>query len=358
MRITVVTRNMGAGGAERVISQLLTCWQNQGVSCSLVCMHPDEIFYSLPSQIPCYEVPGFSSLGAVDKWKRYGYLRRLLQNGRPDVVLAMPEEIGVYVQAALLGTGIPVVVSERNNPWVMPDRKVTRLARRLMYPFVKGLIFQTSQAASFFSARQQKKSIVLPNPLDSSALPEAFFGGREKIVVSAGRFEKQKNFSLLIKAFGIFRETHPDYRLVIYGDGSLREELETLASRLLPEGSWDFPGKVRDLPARMGECGIFALSSDYEGLPNVLIEAMAVGTPVIATDCAPGGAAALIRNGENGLLVPVGDETALAQGLSYLADHRLEAREMARKAAQIRKKLDGAKVADQWLAYLKKCVEM
>lgn len=355
MHIAIVTRNMDAGGAERVIAQLIKCWQETGITCSLVSMHPAKSFYDLSAGVVHYEIPRQAGNAGVDKIKRYIQLRKLMKKHKPDVVLSLPEEIGIYVILAMLGTGIPVVVSERNNPWVMPDKKITRILRRLMYPFVDGLIFQTKQAASFFPAAQQKKGILLPNPLDLSRLPDVYQGEREKTVVSAGRLAAQKNFPLLIEAFARFRENHPDYKLVIYGEGSKRQELEAFASEKLPEGSWSMPGRVDDVPDRIGKCGIFALSSDFEGVPNVLIEAMAVGTPCVSTDCAPGGAAELIENGKNGLIVPVGDTEALAEGLTYMADHPVEAAAMAEEGVKIRERLDAGKVADNWLQYLELC---
>lgn len=183
-------------------------------------------------------------------------------------------------------------------------------------------------------------------------MPEPVSGEREKIVVSAGRLEDQKNFPLLVRAFSAFHEQHPEYKLVIYGEGKKRRELEQLAQSLLPSGAWSMPGRVDDLPQRIVSCGIFALSSDYEGVPNVLIEAMACGMPVVSTDCAPGGAAVLIDPGVNGLLVPVGDAEALAEGMAYLAEDPLQAAQMGRKAVQLQQRLDAERVCSQWLKYL------
>lgn len=352
MHIAIVTRNMGAGGAERVISQLIRQWSDMGVQCSLVSMYPGKPFYTVPETTQCYDIPSFSNNNNLDKLRKYACLRKKIKKIAPDVVLAMPEEIGIFVILALAGTGIPVVVSERNNPWVMPNKKITRILRQLAYPFVDGLIFQTKNAASFFPESQQKKGIVLPNPLDCSRLPEPNLAQREKTVVSAGRLEPQKNFPLLINAFAQFHRSHPEYKLVIYGEGRERARLESLAGEKLPEGSWSMPGRVDDLPARIGKGGIFVLSSDYEGVPNVLIEAMAMATPCVSTDCAPGGAASLIRTGENGILVSVGDANALANAMGAMADHPQQAACMAAEAVNIRQELDADAVCRSWLAFL------
>lgn len=355
MHIAVVTKNMEAGGAERVIAQLLAGWVGKGVCCTLISMNPAPMFYTIPEQVTHIPIPEFSDNPVRNKLKKYIHLRNVLKDRNPDVVLSLPEEIGIYAGLFLLGIGIPVVISERNNPWVMPYKKITRLLRRLVYPFARGLIFQTGQAASFFPKSQQKKGIVLPNPLDLSRLPEPYTGERSKTVVGAGRLEEQKNFPLLIRAFAEFHKTHPEYSLTIYGEGQKRPELERLAGQCLPAGSWSLPGKVEDLPFRISRCGIFVLSSDYEGVPNVLIEAMAVGTPAVSTDCAPGGAASLLHSDENGLLVPVGDIHALAEGMAYLADHPSEASAMAEKALAVRTTLNAEKVTADWLSYLGKC---
>lgn len=356
-KIAFVTRVISSGGAENVLRQIIRASVGRGIECLVITVWKSAYSAELPENVRVVELKQAGD-GLKGKFIQYSQMRKLICKEKCDLVLSMPEDIGIYVIAAMLGTGIPVVVSERNNPWVMPDKKVTRILRRLMYPFVNGLIFQTERAASFFPASQRKKGIVLPNPLDVSRLPEVYRGEREKTVVSAGRLANQKNFPLLIEAFSIFYETHRDYQLVIYGGGSKRQELEALAAEKLPADTWHFPGRVDDLPERISRCGIFALSSDFEGVPNVLIEALAVGTPAVSTDCAPGGAAELIQNGKNGLIVPVKDADALAEGLSYMADHPAEAAAMAAEGVKIRERLDAEKVTADWLDYLRKCAEV
>ena len=352
MHIAIVAKDMTPGGAERVIAQLLTEWCSQDIECSLVLMENRPIFYKLPDKVNLYEIGRRSKNFAVSKFLQYVDARKTIRKIKPDIVLSMPEEIGIYIIGTLLGSRIPVVVSERNNPWVMPYKKITRLMRRITYPFATGLIFQTKQAASFFPKSQQKKGIVLPNPLDLSRIPEPYVGEREKIVVSAGRLETQKNFPLLIKAFSTFYQNHSDYKLVIYGEGSLRKELEKYAASLLPDSAFSFPGNATDLPERINKCSVFALSSDYEGIPNVLIEALAMGVPSVSTDCAPGGAAELIDDDVNGFLVPIGDEKALAAKMSELVDHTDIAERFSKESIAIKEKLDANIVCERWLDFL------
>lgn len=355
MHIAVVTKNMKAGGAERVIAQLLHSWSEQGVKCSLICINPEVPFYSIPKSVNCIDIPDFSSNGDVNKIRKYIRLRHVVRGLHPDVVLSLPEEIGVYAALALWGTRIPVVVSERNNPWFMPYKKITRALRRVVYPFVKGLIFQTGKAASFFSASQRRKGIVLPNPLDITRLPEFSVCEREKIVVSAGRLETQKNFDLLLEAFADFYRDHNDYSLKIYGEGSLRTALTEHADRLdLPKGVILFPGVSDNLLEEIKCAGMFVLPSDYEGMPNVLIEAMACGIPCISTDCPSGGPAEIINNGQNGLLVPTGDSEAMASAMRALADDQILAKMFSQQYVTTRVRFNADAVCQEWLDYLKK----
>lgn len=352
--ICVVTRNMAAGGAERVIAQLLTAWCKHGVDCRLILLDKKPLFYDIPHNVQLHEIGVLSSSAPVDKLKKYQQVRKIVKQTSPDVVLSLPEEIGIFVIGALLGTGVPVYVSERNDPRTMPYKKITRMLRKCLYPFAAGYIFQTGQAASFFSKRIQKKGIVLPNPLDLSRVPEPHSGQRRKVVVGAGRMDKQKNFPLLIDAFARFYKTHPEYTLVLYGDGDLREALTEYAHSRLPESAVSLPGRESDLLNKMRDAALFVLSSDYEGMPNVLIEAMACGVPCVSTRCPSGGPEELIENGVNGVLVPVGDVAAMAKAMTALIDHPDEAEHMAQKATAIRRGLDAEIVCRQWLTYLTK----
>lgn len=346
-KITIITRNMLSGGAERVIAQLANYFADRGICCKIITMDQTEVFYSLDPSVAVTGIGEQSANKLVDKCLRYGKLRKQILQDRPDVVLSMPEEIGVYVLLALLGTGIPVYVSERNNPWVMPDVKVTRMLRRLMYPFARGLIFQTEMARSYFPERIRKKGVVIPNPVDRARIPKPYEGVREKVIVGAGRLEKQKNFGLLVSAFARFSRNHPEYSLCIYGEGSLRPELEALARNLGIQDRVLLPGRRSDLLEQMNLGSMFVLSSDYEGMPNVLIEAMCMGMAVIATDCPSGGPRELIQNGENGILVPVGSEEEMAQAMEMLMDpERAEA--MGRQARRLLDRLAGEKIFRAW----------
>ncbi|TVX79111.1 glycosyltransferase family 4 protein [Peribacillus simplex] len=351
-KIIFITRNMKAGGAERVIAQLANYFNKTKIQCTIITLDNEEIFYELDNNINIFPIGRKSRNPYIDKIQKYREIRRYVQRSKPSIVLALPEEIGIYVIPALIGTNVPVVVSERNNPWVMPWKKETRLLRKLFYPLAAGFVFQTEQAASFFSSSIRKKSIVLPNPLDLNRIPLQRIEKRRKEVVGAGRLDKQKNFPLLIQSFAKFHKKYPEYVLTIYGEGALRGELEKLAVSLLPEGTYSFPGKTKDLLEKINGASMFILSSDYEGMPNVVIEAMAMGMPVVSTDCPSGGSAELIQNGKNGILVPVGDRDSLALAMSKIAGSDDFANKLGKNAQEVKKLLNSDVVSKDWKNYL------
>lgn len=350
-KLVFVTRNMLAGGAERVIAQLVNYFSNEKINCIIITINDSDIFYELDPRVEVKSIGEKSKNKILDRILRYAKLRNIIMKIQPDAVLAMPEEIAVYVLLGMLGTRIPVFVSERNNPWLMPDKKITRILRKLMYPFATGFIFQTEMAKSFFSKKIQQRGTVICNPVELSRIPDQFQGDRLKVIVSAGRLEKQKNFEMLIKAFSIFIKGHPDYILRIYGEGTMRD---TLQNQILDLGLFDkveLPGRKSNLLELMNPCSMFVLPSNYEGMPNVLLEAMCMGMPVISTDCPSGGPREVINNDVNGLLINVGDINGLVQAMIKMTDIDFS-NSLANKAYLLRNELGNKKIFESWKNYI------
>ena len=352
MKLLVMTHNMKGGGCERVIARLLMRFCAEGDACTLVTECAGDSFYALPKNLTRVSLLSAETMRARDVWKAYTRLRRLVRQIRPDAVLAMPEKVNVWTVLFLLFTGVPVVVSERNDPARHPESRLKRILRTLVYPFAVGFIFQTELAAAYFPAAIQRRGVVLDNPLDTNSMPAPNTGAREKTVLGAGRLNPQKNFPLLIRAFARFAAAHPDWRLILYGEGGEREALTALCQSLLCQSAWSLPGQTDALYEALGTAGMFVLSSDFEGMPNALIEAMAMGAPCVSTDCRAGGPASLVEDGENGLLVPAGDEAALAAAMARIADEPALTRALSKNAVNIRVRLDEAAVCGKWRSYL------
>lgn len=350
-KICIVTRALINGGAERVIAQLANYFVKNGIDCSVITIDVAAVAYELDTRIDVVAIGKKADNKVKDRFSRYAEVRKKIIQYKPDVVLSMPEDIGIYVILALIGSKIPVYVSERNNPWVMPDVKITRLLRSIAYPFAEGIIFQTDMAKSFFSKNIQKKGVVLPNPVDIARIPEPHKGKRQKVLVAVGRLERQKNFPMLIKAFSKFYRKEKNFKLVIYGEGRERTNLEILIKELGLDGVVLLPGRNKDVLNVINDASAFILSSDYEGMPNALIEAMCMGMPVISTDCPSGGPRELIENQKNGILIPVGDEDALVDALYSIIDSNM-AEKMSNNSSKLRHSLTSVRIFENWEKYL------
>lgn len=350
-KIDIVTKAMTAGGAERVISQLVNYFAQEEIDCRLITTDDREIDYDLNPKTRLTVIGKKSNNKLLDRFIRYKKIRKIVLEDMPDVVLTMPEDTGIYVILALLGTGIGVYVSERNNPWIMPDVRVTRLLRRITYPFAKGIIFQTEMAKSYFPKHIQKKGIVLKNPVDASRIPLPYREERKKKFVAIGRLEAQKNFSMLISAFADFNKKNKGFQLIIYGEGRERRKLEKLIAELGLKQLVFLPGRDKNVLNNINNATAFILSSDYEGMPNALIEAMCMGVPVISTDCPSGGPRDLIENKKNGILIPVGDSKELVSAMNIVTIPSV-AKKMTKNSEKMRSLLTDVRIFEEWREYL------
>lgn len=346
-KIDIITREMTFGGAERVIAQLANYFTEQHIECRIITTENKEVMYQLNEKVDVIAIGKKSDNKVIDRILRYKKIRACIQTNEPDVVLTMPEDTGIYAILALVGTGIPVYVSERNNPWIMPDVKITRFLRRVAYPFAKGIIFQTETAKSYFPKHIQNKGVVLQNPVDSDRIPAPYTMERKREFAAVGRLDRQKNFAMLIKAFSEFHKVVADYKLVIYGEGVERNNLEQLICQLHLENVVTLPGLNTDVLNSIKDCAAFILSSDYEGMPNVLIEAMCMGMPVISTDCPSGGPRDLIQNGKNGLLVEVNNVQEMTQAM--IAIIKADKNSLLEKNAYLTgEKLRDSRIFEEW----------
>ena len=165
----------------------------------------------------------------------------------------------------------------------------------------------------------------------------------------------QKNQKLLINAFSELAKKIPDYTLVIYGEGSLRKELEKFIESKGLKDRIFLPGAKNNIQEYIKDASLFVLSSDYEGIPNALIEAMAIGLPCVSTDCSPGGARELITNGENGVIVECRNSNELATAMARLLTDRESAKKMGTNAKKIYTRVDKNLVCNRWLDLIRDC---
>ncbi len=227
-------------------------------------------------------------------------------------------------------------IVECTSPQVeFPEGSAYRYLKSALYPRANAAFFQTEEIESYYSFLTDTSRYVIPNPVEAS-LPSRYSGHRQKCIVNFCRIEKPKNLNLLIDAFVMLRRSHPDYILYLIGDGSEKPALQQRVRTLECEKSILFSGFDSNVHRSVRDAAMFVSSSCREGMSNSMLEAMAIGLPVVCTDCSGGGARSVIKNGENGLLVPADDPVALCNAMKRIIETDGLSKRLSENAEKIR----------------------
>ncbi len=351
------------GGAERVVSNLANRFAQEGYKVYVATEWYDENEFELDERVTRVHVglrDGDEKKNRVTKFLlRVKYLKEFVREYNPDVLVAFAHRAN-YRALMAAGDKLPVVISVRNNPIGYYDAFSDKIQIRWLFPKAAGCVFQTQEQKEFFKPYLQDNSVVIMNPINSKYFAVNRSKTPEKSVVHHARLVHFKNQAMLIRAFLKVHESHPDYCLKIYGPDSkdgTKEKLQKIISDNSAESFVKLMGPSDSLEKEIPKGEVYGYSSNYEGMPNSLLEAMAMGMPVVATDCPCGGPRAVIRDGENGFLIAVGDEDALADRLSTLIDDKALADRMGEKAKEIEKIASTDAIFNQWKDYLEKVTQ-
>jgi GalNAc-alpha-(1->4)-GalNAc-alpha-(1->3)-diNAcBac-PP-undecaprenol alpha-1,4-N-acetyl-D-galactosaminyltransferase len=271
------------------------------------------------------------SQGLRQNVMRLGRLRRAIQTEKPDLVVSFMEQTNVLTLLSMVGTGIPVVVAERSDPQAWPKETLWRFLRLFTYPLARNIVVQTVKAKNYFPQWLQRKISCIPNAV--APCVEHLLPSSSTTVLAVGRLDSCKRYDLLLRAMARLRDRHPDWTLIIAGDGPLRSELERFSSELGLESCVEFMGDVSDVESYRRKASLYVLPSDFEGFPNTLCEAMACGLAVIAT--ATAGAQAIIQDGVDGVLVSVGSLEGLVAEMDRLMSNALAREQLGQRARDI-----------------------
>jgi glycosyltransferase involved in cell wall biosynthesis len=267
---------------------------------------------------------------------------------RPDVVISFMDRTNVLVLLATVGARRPVFVADRTAADPASGR-IWRTLRRITYRRATAVVVQTEASAKALDERLRRRAVAIPNPvLDEPAdAATTAASGESHLVVALGRLVPQKGFDLLIDAFASVVRDVPDARLEIWGDGPERASLAAAIERRGLGGCAILAGETRQPAAVLGRSEIFVLSSRIEGFPNVLIEAMALGRPVVAFDCTFG-PAEIVRDGLDGLLVPAGDVDGLGAAIVRLLTEPETRVAIGRRAVEVRERFALPGILARW----------
>lgn len=342
------------GGAERVMVTLANQFVRHGDAVRLVTMKAAESAYPLDPEVELVGAnavmdtsnPMKAALSAASIVKGVAFYRRQLKEYQPDCVLSFLTYTNLIAVRCRSGN-IPVVVSERCDP---RERKASLIRQvNSVYPKADCIVCQSKTMEDYFhGVNAASRTAVIPNPVNAESIFTGDVAAREKVIVAAGRLSHQKNYGLLIRAFSLIRDQFPEHVLRIYGQGPEEEKLKQLIAELGLEKQVFLMGVRDNVMKAEAAASLYVMSSNFEGFPNALAEAMASGIPVISTDFASGVARELIADGVNGYVVPLRDEKAMAEKMRVILSDTALQRRMSAENVKIRDTLSEEKIWLQW----------
>lgn len=352
------------GGAERVVTNLANQFAKEDYEVIVTTQWQGENEFQLDERVRRVHV----GLREADEKKgriakillRVKYLRQFLKQEKPDIAIAFAHKANYRTLMAARGTGIPVIISVRTDPVGHYDALSDKIQIPILFRRAAGCVFQTEGQREFFPKYVQEKSRIILNPIHDKYIGTSEPTRRTKTVVQSGRLVDFKNQPMLIRAFLKVHEKHPDYCLKIYGGDSFdgtREILEEIITTNQAQDYVQLMGASDKLEQELADAAVYAFSSDWEGLPNALLEAMALGLPIVATDCPCGGPRTVMRDGVDGLLIPIKDEQALADGINRLIENPELARKLGNNARHIADIANGKAIIDEWRDYINTIIE-
>lgn len=385
--ITFLIKVMHGGGAERVVSLLTKAMVQKGYDVNLIITHQykkdadlkdidskicvlsleDEII-NYPNQIVKANLQMLyaRSLGKFGKlesssinryyarnYKKISWLKDYFRKHRTSTVVAFLYD-SIFLTMLSKTSDNKVIISERGDPQQSVASKTTMAFLHKIFPKANHIVFQSPDVSKWYLENMNVKGTVVFNPIKGD-LPERFIGERKKRIVNFCRISDQKNLELLVKAYERLYREYPEYELYIYGDvvgngaeGYLNKVNNLINELKLSEKIHILPGR-KDIHAEIKDYAIFVSSSDFEGMSNSMLEAMAIGIPVVCTDCPAGGARAVIRDHENGLLVPVRDVEKMCLAMKELIVKPELAEKLSKNAVQIREEQSLDKIIEKWM---------
>lgn len=351
MNITLVIGDLSGGGAERVICNLGN-FLSRNHNVTIITLTNKDTDYYLNKKIKrislYYEYENNNkikkNLKRILRFRNY-----IINDSKTDVYVVMLPYPTVLLLSHKKYTDAPIIAAERADPKRRYKKSIlSRVIIKKIYSKADKFIFQTNDAQKFYDSIMDIDGYVIPNAIDKKFIGKSFKGEKEKTIVSVGRLVSQKNFELLIKSFYKINKKFPEYKLKIYGKGPLKNDLKCLINELGLENRVFLEGYKSDIEKHIQNASIFVLSSNYEGMPNALIEAMALGVPSISTNCPVGGPKYLIKDGVNGYLVPINDSEKLAEKMDKILSDKKLAKKISLSSKRITEKLDPHIIYKKW----------
>lgn len=358
MKIGFLIKDLSSGGAERATVSLANYFALHSQDVEIITFNGSESFYPLEELVTVRtadlgELEQSASLKRLfGSIKRIFTIRRLVKNQQLDVLIGMSFAMTWYTVLATMFTRTKSVGTERSNPYRYKATKLNTFLRKFFYNFTDGYVFQTHRAAEFFGSKKSERDIIIPNAIFNETVytlsPPA---ERKKIICATGRLIKLKRFDMLIDAFARIADQIPGYMLFIFGEGEEKNDLENQIEYLGLKDRIILAGTDPQAVKFVNYASVFVLSSDFEGMPNALLEALAMGVPCVSTRCEMG-PDELIEDRVSGILTEVGNTEQLSEAMLEIIENPDLAKKLSQNGRKLLKTHSIESISRQWLDYL------
>lgn len=348
MKLLFIGYMHGFGGAERMLIMLANAMAERGEDVYLASLASDARKYRISQSVAYRFIPDCGTTTLIRLKNRYLKLKSYIDEMNPDLI------INFWLQPAyfcvFMGKDIAqkTIYAERGDPLDSEYDGILGIIRRFCFKRLHGFVFQSKKAQNCFDYEVIRRSCVIYNPVFIDEGIDCVLHMGDKRIVNVGRLHEQKNQALLIDAFAMLSDEARYYSLDIYGDGPLKTQLQDKIDALGLSNKVFLRGTYSDIHRHIANARMFVLSSNYEGMPNALLEAMAMGLPCISTDYTPGGVEEIISNGLNGFITPRGDAAALASAMRMLLKDEALSERIGKCAREIRTKFTPQNIYDKW----------
>jgi len=356
MKLLFLNTNIGYGGASKMMVSVANYLAEKN-DVTFLTFRSDAVLQPLSDNVKHVHNPLYQNKNKVlELAGQILALRKYINQEQFDLAIAFLHPSHYMLTLAAKGTDTKVLLSERGDPsrsYKNPFLKIIFL----MLQSADGYVFQTKQASEYYSDKARKKSCVIPNPISNKKIPNPYIGERKKNIVNVARLDlKQKRQDVLIDAFAKMDDRFNEYFLCFYGDGPDEKKIKQYAEDSGVGHRIKFMGVSENVLEDILDYSLFAFSSDFEGIPNALLEAMAIGLPCVSTDCSPGGARLLIQDNENGFIVPCNDPQALSKAMERILGNRELAEKLGKNAVLVKETFAKERIFSMWEDFIMKIV--
>lgn len=347
-KVLIISPGLSNGGAERVLSIIANYMVEKNYKIKFISVYNNEKSYTISDKIE-YEFCVTTGKNKIKKFiERCIKLRKEEKDFNPDVIISFVNNETLFIRKKE-----KIIYSLRIDPKKSEKNIFNKLLRNYLYKKGKKIVFQTDEAMNYFNSKIKEKGIVILNPIDTKNMPKWEKNSHEDTIITACRLTKQKNLKMLIDSFSKVVTKFPNYKLLIYGDGPEKENIKNEIINKKLEKKIKLMGFSNNIYSEISKAKIFALSSDYEGLSNSMLEALVIGIPTVCTNCPPGGARMMIENGKNGFLVKVNDSEDMYCKIVQLIENEKLSREFCEANKKYRDSLEKNNICSKWEMLIK-----